>query len=79
MEFLRQQIDELKQKINQLEESRRNEPNPAQRDLLKEDIERNEVTLRGLYQLASTQPPPPRAQPAPAPQVGQSKYNMKII
>mmetsp|Transcript_8864 Transcript_8864/g.9378 ORF Transcript_8864/g.9378 Transcript_8864/m.9378 type:complete len:222 (-) Transcript_8864:98-763(-) len=72
MEFLRQQIDELKQKINQLEESRRNEPNPAQRDLLKEDIERNEVTLRGLYQLASTQPPPPRAQPAPAPQVGQN-------
>jgi uncharacterized protein CbrC (UPF0167 family) len=49
MEWLRDEIAELKQKIQQDEERLLNEKDPRKCDTLQKFIDRNTATLRGLY------------------------------
>jgi hypothetical protein len=65
MEFLQQQFDGLKQKIERNEDKLINRTNPAQDAKLKDIISEDKVTLNILYrqlaqlaQIQSTQPPP---------------------
>jgi hypothetical protein len=49
MEFLQEKIDKLEQKIQQDERDYRHATDPAEAERLKEIIDRNTATLRGLY------------------------------